>query len=219
MPASELPSIHPTELPLPPDLEFLRLWRQGEAADVWDFLAQAGPLPLDQVVAVLAADQQQRWQRGQHPWAEAYLQKCPALARRQGHAAAALLRLGDEAPVWPLLKHTATPDVARFAANSGGRAWPVGQKRPNDFGLFDLHGNSYCWCHDIANLYRPGRKGEPATDSENIKDIYINVSRMLLGRAFVYPREVLRSASRNFHRPDICINDFGFRVARTWSLR
>jgi hypothetical protein len=62
-----------------PDLELLRLWRGGERPDVWDFLARTGPLPLDEVVAVLAVDQQQRWQQGERPLAEGYLEKRPDL--------------------------------------------------------------------------------------------------------------------------------------------
>jgi WD40 repeat protein len=63
-----------------PEAELLRRWRQGECPDVWAFLAAAGPLPPDEVAAALAVDQQQRWQRGEPAWAEAYLERCPALA-------------------------------------------------------------------------------------------------------------------------------------------
>jgi WD40 repeat protein len=65
-----------------PDLELLRLWQQGEQPDVWAFLDRAGPFPPDQIVAALAVDQQERWRRGERAWAEAYLEKCPALAER-----------------------------------------------------------------------------------------------------------------------------------------
>jgi WD40 repeat protein/tRNA A-37 threonylcarbamoyl transferase component Bud32 len=64
------------------DGELLALWRQGERPDVWAFLAGAGPLPPEQVLAVLVADQQERWQRGERAWVEEYLEKCPALAER-----------------------------------------------------------------------------------------------------------------------------------------
>ncbi|HZY87801.1 MAG TPA: serine/threonine-protein kinase [Gemmataceae bacterium] len=80
MPPPSPPSTGPTARPLPPELGLLHLWRQGEAPDVWQFLAGAGPLPPDDLVAVLAVDQQERWQRGERVWAEAYLEKCPALA-------------------------------------------------------------------------------------------------------------------------------------------
>ena len=42
-----------------------------------------------------------------------------------------------------LLKH-----YGWYAKNAELRTWPVGSKKPNDWGLFDLHGNIYCWCQN-----------------------------------------------------------------------
>ncbi len=72
-----------TVLPTPDDLP-LRLWRQwreGREPDALQFLRQAGPLTVPQVVAVLRVDQRERWQRGKALPAETYLQWCPAVAR------------------------------------------------------------------------------------------------------------------------------------------
>lgn len=38
-----------------------------------------------------------------------------------------------------------------YEANSGGRSWPVGRLKPNDWGLFDGLGNAQEWCEDLAD--------------------------------------------------------------------
>jgi sulfatase modifying factor 1 len=40
-------------------------------------------------------------------------------------------------------------EVAWYASTSGGQTQPVGQKQPNELGLFDMSGNSYEWCWDL----------------------------------------------------------------------
>src|SRR5437764_8322734 len=43
--------------------------------------------------------------------------------------------------------------------NGQYRTWPVGQKRPNDFGLFDMHGGVWQRCQDSAVEYAIGPDG------------------------------------------------------------
>jgi predicted Ser/Thr protein kinase len=59
--------------------ELLRRWRRGDRPDVDAFLVAAGPLPLDQLAAVLRVDQRQRWQTGERVLAETYFQRHPNL--------------------------------------------------------------------------------------------------------------------------------------------
>ncbi len=99
-----------------------------------------------------------------------------------------------------------------YEKNSGERTWPVGSKKPNDFGLFDMHGNVYTWCQEKYRTY-PTDKGE---DIEDMLSINIQDSRVLRGGGFVNRSRVLRCALRSGNVPTYRDFTVGLRPARTY---
>jgi len=104
---------------------------------------------------------------------------------------------------------------ARFVLNSNDRTWPVGQFKPNDFGLFDMHGNIWEWCHEGA-IELPSSFPEVIEDREetNLK-VTAGQVRMVRGGSFDRNAKHIRSASRLRLRTTDEYLIVGLRVART----
>ncbi len=108
---------------------------------------------------------------------------------------------------------------------------PSGRLLPNDFGIFDAHGNLWEWCQDGAGLstlfpdcpkpaYPIGTREGPASDPGQMEvmaqDIPgIDTWRMVRGGAFDFTPKRSRSASRDWAGPDYRTFRGGFRVVRT----
>ena len=103
------------------------------------------------------------------------------------------------------------PDaVAWYDENSGDETHPVGQKHPNELGLYDMSGNVWEWTQDCWNDdYRGAPSDGRAWQSG---DCSVRVVRG--GSWYIYPRS-LRSAYRYRHSAGVRLNYLGFRLART----
>jgi formylglycine-generating enzyme required for sulfatase activity len=104
------------------------------------------------------------------------------------------------------------PRYAWFLENSQYRTWPVGQKRPNDLGLFDMHGNVWTWTHNRYLSYPQSNLNDDLEDVEVVTDIK---SRIIRGGSFGNLTLLVRSTDRYDIRPGFRNIAIGLRVART----
>ncbi len=100
-------------------------------------------------------------------------------------------------------------DYAWFGKNWEDGAYPVGQKKPNPWGLYDMHGNVWEWAQDC---YHDSYKDAPADGSAWETD---NCQRRVLrGGSFYVGARYLRSAGRDRGAPGDRGGDGGFRCVR-----
>jgi len=101
--------------------------------------------------------------------------------------------------------------MAWHRANSGHRTHPIGQKLPNAWGLYDMHGNVWEWCLD---MWRSGYEAAP-TDGSPWMEVKA-FEPVMRGGTFINPQWWLRSANHMRNNPG---NRFsynqGIRIVRT----
>jgi formylglycine-generating enzyme required for sulfatase activity/serine/threonine protein kinase len=116
-------------------------------------------------------------------------------------------------------KTTAGPTTKFYfgdsAANLGDYAWytgvkgtqPCGRKKPNDFGLYDMHGLAYEWCADGKRKYEDHDETDPVGPTD------AGASRVCRGGSWCSPSRSCRAAIRflypNSYRNVVTV---GFRV-------
>ena len=104
---------------------------------------------------------------------------------------------------------------AWYKANSEGRVWPVALLKPNDFGLFDMHGNAYEWCFDINRDY-PTNATKTVDDAPATGAVSDSQRRIIRGGTHFYLPEYVRVAYRHILSPAQQNEYSSFRPARTY---
>ena len=106
-------------------------------------------------------------------------------------------------------------EVAWYANNSASKTHPVGTKKPNAWGLHDMHGNVFEWCADYLGEARRGgglRAGiDPMGSSSNLS--------VVRGGNYLASADECSAACRAFslaksqRNAGPVVRQFGFRVA------
>ena len=110
------------------------------------------------------------------------------------------------------------PKYAWFLDNSDNRAWPVGMKKPNDYGLFDMLGNVWEWCDNIYENLRCCKRRKCFGGFGNKNRRAGQGRPRVAWRLVRYHASFVRSAYRYRNQPGDRYRDDGFRPARTLPL-
>lgn len=93
-----------------------------------------------------------------------------------------------------------------YNGNSDKKTHPVGLKKPNAWGIYDMHGNVWEWCRDWYDEY-------PEKDIQDPTGANSGSLRVDRGGGWLNFALGCRSANRSFNNPSGRSNDLGFRVA------
>jgi formylglycine-generating enzyme required for sulfatase activity len=100
-------------------------------------------------------------------------------------------------------------EMGWYSENSGQETHPVGQKEPNAWGLYDMHGNVWEWVHDWYGVQYYAES--PATDPVGPG---AGIARVCRGGGWSYSAARSKSASRAHPTPSARDSFIGFRLVR-----
>ena len=96
-------------------------------------------------------------------------------------------------------------EVAWYVGNSGQRLHAVGEKKPNELGIYDMSGNAWEWTADFYGAYTKESKVNPKGVAKASRHVRRGAS------AFCTPHNC-RSANRSSREAHLIRHNMGFRV-------
>jgi formylglycine-generating enzyme required for sulfatase activity len=106
-------------------------------------------------------------------------------------------------------------DYAWWRGNSGDTTHPVAQKKPNAWGLYDMHGNVWEWCADWYGKYPKGPATAPSGPATYPSASGPSRVARGTGSFYDFSPDDFRCAGRTDMDPKIRSDYIGFRCAMT----
>jgi formylglycine-generating enzyme required for sulfatase activity len=187
----------------------------------YSFFVSRFPVTQEQYAALTGANPSKFRHAAQLPvenvsWAEAR-EFCRKLAEESGR----LIRLPTETE-WEYVCRAGSateyffgddakdlPEYAWFEDNADEKTQPVGLKKPNAWGVYDIVGNVWEWCADV---WKSDYDDFPADGSANLKNIERQPRRAVRGGSWAMNAFRCRSSYRSFDWHDNQTEKLGFRV-------
>ncbi|MBQ4142443.1 MAG: SUMF1/EgtB/PvdO family nonheme iron enzyme, partial [Thermoguttaceae bacterium] len=95
-------------------------------------------------------------------------------------------------------------EMGWYGSNSGSKTHPVGQKKPNGWGIYDMHGNVWEWCSDWYDSHSASPTSDPTGPNSGL-------NRVNRGGGWYDFAQFCRSANRDGSPPYGRSNILGFR--------